>query len=543
MVGAQAAIGDIVPPRERGKYSGLFGAVFAVSAVAGPLLGGFLTTNLSWRWIFYVNLPIGIFALGVLGVVFKGSVERVKHSVDYAGAAALAVSITMLVLLTSLGGNTYDWLSVEIVAMAVTSVVALLAFLQIERHAAEPILPISLLRNREFAVMSTVSAIVGFAMFGSLTYLPLFQQIVHGLSPTDSGLQLLPMMLGLLAASIVTGQLVTRTGRYKRFPVFGTALTAVGLLLLSTIDADTSTATTAAFLFVLGIGIGSTMQILVLAVQNAVPYELLGVGTSGVTLFRSVGGSLGTAILGAVFTASLTGNLQAAGLPGGGSGEALSAGALAKLPEPAHTTALSAFTDAISTVLIVGCIGAVVAFLVALLIKEVPLRQTVHGDTADSIGAVTVDDSLRHVARGLARTVGRDRTRAFVIRIADAADAPVSPLACWTLSRFNEDPQSSHEQLAETAKVDHERIHAAVAELDEYDLLEEVTTLSGRAVSDDGAALLTKLYAIRRELLADLVREWEPEEHPELAEFIDELARELDIDPPPHPAAGLAAAN
>jgi hypothetical protein len=285
------------------------------------------------------------------------------------------------------------------------------------------------------------------------------------------------------------------------------------------------------------------MQILVLAVQNAVPYELLGVGTSGVTLFRSVGGSLGTAILGAVFTASLAGNLKSAGLPGGGSGEALSAAALAKLPEPAHTNALGAFTDAIGTVLIVGCAGAAVAFLFTLLIREQPLRQTVTGDTADSLGAVTVDDSLRQVARGLARTVGRDRTRAFVMRIADVADAPVSPLACWTLSRLNEEPEISTDELADVAKVEDDRIDAAVAELQEHALIEPGTTLSGHKIAEEGRVLLVRLYSVRRELLADLVREWEPDEHPELAEYIGELADELGVDPPPHDLPALASAK
>jgi EmrB/QacA subfamily drug resistance transporter len=528
MVGAQAAIGDIVPPRERGKYSGFFGAVFAVSAVAGPLLGGFLTTNISWRFIFYVNVPIGIFALFVIGVVFKASTEHVKHKVDYAGAAALALSISMLVLLTSLGGGTYDWLSVEIVGMAVVSVLALVAFVLIEQRAAEPILPISLLRNREFIVMAGMSAIIGFALFGSLTYMPLFQQVVHGLSPTDSGLQLVPMMTGLLIMSIITGLLVTRTGRYKIFPVIGTALAAIGLYLLSTLTAETSSVTTGIYLFILGIGLGSTMQILVVAVQNAVPYELLGVATSGVTLFRSVGGSLGTAILGAVFTASLTGNLKDGGLDAGGA--TLGVNELAKLPEPAHTAALTAFTEAISTVLLVGCAGAAIAFLVSFLIKELPLRETVRGDVADSIGAVTVDDSLRHVGRGLARAVGRDRTRAFVVRLAERADAPVSPRACWLLSRINEEPEVSLAALAERSGAD---LDSALDELDEAGCVEASTTLINRSLTPEGAVLLKRLYATRRELLREIVIDWDPDTHPELAEFIEELACELDLEPPP----------
>src|SRR4051795_8105549 len=300
MGSAQAAIGDVVPPRERGKWMGLFGAVFGVSSVAGPLIGGFFTSNLTWRWIFYVNLPLGIAALGVLAVTLPGAKERVEHAIDYLGTVLLAVTLSSVVLATTLGGTSYDWGSPFIVGLGIAAVLGLIAFIAVERRAAEPVLPPELFRNRVFVVTSAVGFVVGFALFGALTYLPLFQQVVRGATPTESGLQLVPVMAGVLIASIASGQIISRTGRYKAWPVAGTAIACAGMFALSTMDAATSTGAAAAFMFVLGLGLGMVMQVLVLAVQNAVPYEQLGVATSGATLFRSIGGGQGVAATGAL---------------------------------------------------------------------------------------------------------------------------------------------------------------------------------------------------------------------------------------------------
>jgi len=332
-----AVIGDIIPPRDRGKYQGFFGAVFGVSTVIGPLLGGFFVDSLSWRWIFYVNLPVGGLALAVIAAAFHTRAGHVRHRIDYLGAALLAGGLSAIVLFTSLGGTTWAWDSSQIVVLMALGVVLLVAFALVERRAAEPLVPLALFRNRIFSVTSGIGFIVGFALFGAVTYLPLYLQIVKGSSPTTSGLLLTPMMAGLLVTSIGSGQLISRFGRYRPFPIAGTALMTLAMALLSRITVSMPIWQTAISMLILGLGLGMTMQVLVLAAQNAVPYELLGVATSGSTLSRQVGGSIGVSIFGAIFANRLATNLAAALPPGARPPAAANPEIVKNLPPAVHS--------------------------------------------------------------------------------------------------------------------------------------------------------------------------------------------------------------
>ena len=398
MVGAQTIIGDVVSPRDRGRYMGLFGAMFAVATVIGPLIGGLCVTYLSWRWVFYINLPLGIIALFVTGAVLPGHLRRVSHRIDYAGSLLLAGSATSLIIFASLGGISWAWVSVPSILTAVLGVVLAVAFLFAERGAAEPVIPLKLFRSRVFNAASSIGFVMGFAMFGALTFLPLYMQIVKGVSPTASGLRILPLMLGMLGASVTSGRLVTRWGRYRIFPIVGTALMTVGAYLLSMIDASTNGWVLAGYMFVFGVGMGLVMQVLVVAVQNAVSYEDLGVATSRTaTFFRMIGGSFGTAVFGAIYAIVLNHTIAPtlAKIPASVlknfNPQTINPAVLGKLKSTAegllfYTKYIDAVTHSIQIVFLVAVPIAFVAFLLSFLLPEVELRKTVqtvdHGEVA-----------------------------------------------------------------------------------------------------------------------------------------------------------------
>ncbi|MFD5741849.1 DHA2 family efflux MFS transporter permease subunit [Streptomyces massasporeus] len=531
---SMAIVGDLVPPRERGRYQGLFGAVFGATSVLGPLLGGLFTQHLSWRWVFYVNLPVGVVALAVIAAVLHIPRTAQRHVIDYLGTFLIAAVATCLVLVASLGGTTWAWGSWQIVGLAVLGVVLALAFVAVERRAAEPVLPLKLFRVRTFTLAALISFVVGFAMFGAMTYLPTFLQVVQGISPTMSGVHMLPMVLGLLLASTASGQIVSRTGRWKVFPIAGTGITTLGLLLLHQLDEHSSTAELSGFFFVFGLGLGLVMQVLVLIVQNAVPYEDLGVATSGATFFRSIGASFGVAVFGTIFAGRLGDQLTEAfrgvQLPPGISVDTLEADprGIAALPSVLRPPALHAYAVSITDVFLYAAPVALLGFVLAWFLKEDRLRGSVTApDVTETLASNPVErSSYDEVCRALSVLGTRAGRREIYRKITARAGYDLLPATSWLLLRMRRHGSVEPGVLADSMPVPLTVVMEAARQAEERHLA--VRRGVDMVLTDEGREVSGRLAAAREESLAELLGDWwGPDRPTDLERLVRELTGEL----------------
>ncbi|WOI57210.1 MFS transporter [Palleronia sp. LCG004] len=527
IVSAMAAVGDVVSPRERGRYQGYFGAVFGVSTVTGPLIGGYIVEHLSWRWIFYVNLPVGLVGLAVIAWAFAPPPKREPRPMDWTGAALLAIGLTALVLSTSLGGNTLPWTSPVILGLAALTILSLGALVWAERRAAEPILPPALFRNQTFLVSSAVGFIVGLAMFAAVTYMPVYLQIVQGISPSRAGLALTPLMGGLFLTSIVSGRIISRIGRYRTFPIVGTALMAVGLGLMSFLGPQTSLLLALGAMSVLGLGLGLVMQVLVLAVQNAVDYRNLGVATSGATLFRSIGGALGVSGAGAIFSAGLATRLSAT-LPSGTS-VATTPGAINALPGPTRDLYHAAYAGALHPVFVTAAALAVLAFALTWAMRDIPLRETVGSapvspDIADSFAMPRNASSLEELRRIVAIASSEPNRSEALNRILTSLEVDLSPEEAWLLLQIARAEGTL--PLDRLGGASASQASPVAERLLARDLLQRdpggsfCTTAAGRT-------LFERMAQRYRTRLAELVARWNPENHAEVRQMLTDFSREL----------------
>ncbi|MHB1837484.1 MAG: MDR family MFS transporter [Solirubrobacteraceae bacterium] len=515
-VTATALIGEVIPLRERGRYQGALGAVFGVTTVIGPLLGGYFTDSLSWRWAFYVNVPVAVVVVALAARTIPSLKSSRRPSIDWLGIASVGAGAAALTLATSWGGTTYPWLSAQILGLAAFAVVVFAVFVRVELRAREPILPIRLFSSSVFTVCSVLSFVVGFAMLGAITFLPTFIQYVDGVSATVSGVRLLPLVLGLLATSIGAGTAVGKTGRYRIFPIAGTVIMAGGLYLLSLMGEGTSVLMSSLYMVVLGAGIGLCMQVLVLIVQNTSSFADLGVATSGVTFFRTLGSSFGAAVFGSLFANFLSTRLPAAlrASPGVPPSAIETPRALHALPLPRIQPIVHAYAQSLQHVFLWAVPVAGIGFLLALALREVPLRGTARasaaGNLGDGFGMATEQSSEQRLELAIAAIL-RARGRESAPEIIQRSGTTLQTASAWgviQVMRFARARGAAElEQIAR-----HYRLPAAVLEPTFERLSQQRMIVRAGDVltlTPAGEQQVTLLTAALRAWLSEQLADWE----------------------------------
>ncbi|MFD9890366.1 MDR family MFS transporter [Amycolatopsis sp. NPDC059027] len=536
MVTATALVADVVPLRDRGKYQGVLGSVFGVVTVLGPMLGGLFVDHLSWRWAFYVNVPVAVIVLIVAASAMPSVKAAAKPVIDYLGILLVGLAATGLTLVTSWGGTQYAWDSPTIIGMAVGSVILLVLFVFAEKRATEPTLPMRLFRNPVFTVAAILSFVVGFAMLGALSYLPTYLQYVHGISATSSGVRMLPMVIALLIAGVFAGNLVGKTGRYKIFPILGGVGLTAGLYLLSRLTPESGFWEMSAYFAVLGLGIGLSMQVLVIVVQNTAEYRDLGVATSGVTFLRSMGSSFGAAIFGTIYANQLAPNMAKASaehpLPPGINPQAVQVPiALHKLPEPVAAPYIQAYSDSIHSVFLYAAPVGLVALVLAFFLKEVPLRDTARAgaqDIGDGFAMPDPSDRDQDLERAVGRILAREGRAASAGVVArSGCELDRGGLWCVGQVRLRErrEKPTSLTVIGERYGVPPEVFEPAFARLE---LTGHLTYRGGQwSTTELGLAELDKLIGAWKDWLAERLEDWGPEGHDELHAALGRVANRI----------------
>ncbi|MEU5762466.1 MDR family MFS transporter [Nocardia sp. NPDC047648] len=516
MVTSMALIADIIPLRQRGKYQGALGAVFGVTTVIGPTLGGLFTDHAGWRWCFYVNVPVAVVMIALAARTIPRVRAAAEPIIDYAGIGLVALGVSCLILGLEWGGQQYAWGSPTIIGLFAGAVLLLAAFVAVESRAAEPMLPMGLFRSRVFTVCSILSFIVGFAMLGSMTYLPAYLQYVDGVSATMSGVRTLPLVAGLFTTSILSGQVVGKTGRYRYFPIAGTLVMALGLYLMSTMGRTTGTWLESLYMLILGLGIGLAMQVLTIVVQNTVPYAQLGTATSGVTFFRTLGSAFGTAIFGTLYSNEIGPDLAAALVRVGVVTPAVAANpqSLRALPAEQSAPIIDAYADSIDHVFFWVVPVALAGFVIAWLLPEVPLRDSARagaGDVGEGFSVPDSPDRLVQLERAIAGTMrGAREGDPIGPRILADADSDLTHGEAWALGQvYLRDRLRGHATLAEIAR-EHRLPEEVIEPIYDQVGAEGYLMREGQRLrlTDSGTAELDRIKAAWRRWLDGRLDDW-----------------------------------